>query len=103
MTAADGAEVVSLGVRRAADLRPTFLQVNDISDFGTLEEVAALLVPPRATLVSASAATYTVASPVAAPDDPPLPRTYYTYDFVRGSLHGSLVATAKFGKVRGHA
>ncbi len=91
-------EVVSLGVRRAADLRPTFLQVNDISDFGTLEAVAALLVPPGATLLSSTSATHIAPSPTAAADDVPLDRTYFTYEFSRGALHGCLVAASKYGK-----
>jgi hypothetical protein len=92
-------EVVSLGVRRAADLRPTFLQVNDIADFGTLEEVAALLVPPRAKLLASSSAQHVAPSPTAAADEVPLDRTYYTYEFTRGALHGCLVAASKYGKV----
>ncbi len=99
LTAAGGAEVVSLGVRRAADLRPTFLQVNDIADFGTLEDMAGLLVPPGARLLASSSATFTAPSPTAAADEVPLERTYYTYEFERRGLHGCLVAAAKYGKV----
>ena len=94
-----GAEVVSLGVRRSADLRPTFLQVNDIADFGTLADVAALLVPPGAALLASSEASFT--TPGAPSDDTePVPRSYFTYEFRRGRLSGVLVAAAKRGKVR---
>ena len=97
-----GAEVVSLGVRRSADLRPTFLQVNDIADFGTLADVAALLVPPGAALLASSEASFT--TPGAPSDDTdPVPRSYFTYEFRRGRLSGVLVAAAKRGKARARA
>jgi hypothetical protein len=93
-----GAEVVSLAVRRAADVRPQFLQVNDVADFGTLEEAASLFVPPRAKLLASSAVVH-VAPPLSA-DTEPLPRTYFSYEFALGAATCYLVAAAKRGKVR---
>lgn len=93
-----GAEVVSLAVRRAADVRPQFLQVNDVADFGTLEEAASLFVPPRAKLLASSAVVHL--SPALSADVEPLPRTYFSYEFALGAASCYLVAAAKRGKVR---
>ena len=91
-------EVVSLAVRRAAEVRPQFLQVNDVADFGTLEDAASLFVPPRASLLTSSATVH--AEQPSPGDGEPLPRSYFTYEFTLGSALCVLVAAAKRGKVR---
>jgi len=93
-----GNEVVSLAVRRAAEVRPQFLQVNDVADFGTLEEAASLFVPPRASLLASSATVHAEQTPSG--DGEPLPRSYFTYEFALGRALCVLVAAAKRGKVR---
>ena len=93
-----GTEVVSLAVRRAAEVRPQFLQVNDVADFGTLEEAASLFVPPRASLLASSATVHT--EQPSSGDGEPLPRSYFTYEFTLGGASCVLVAAAKRGKVR---
>lgn len=87
--------MLSLGVRRAADLRPTFLQVDGIEAYGSPEEVASLVLPPGATLLSV--ATSTLVPPTRG-DEAPLPRQYYRYEFTRGPLRGTLLAAAHRGK-----
>jgi len=93
-----GADVVSLAVRRAADVRPQFLQVNDVADFGTLDEAAALFVPPRTKLAAASAAVHI--SPALSEDSEPVTRTYFKYEFGLGASSCFLVAAARRGKAR---
>ena len=99
LVARGGSEsVVSLAVRRAADVRPPFLQVNDVADFGTLDEAASLFVPPRAKLLASASAVH-LAPPLSS-DGEPLPRTYFSYEFALGAASCYLVASAKRGKVR---
>ena len=89
---ADGAVLVSVGVRRAADLRPTFLQTADLSSWGPPDAVAQLLVPPRSAVTSSTQFTDESEGGPA--------RTYYAYQFTaRGSRTGALVAAAKKGFV----
>lgn len=89
---ADGTVVVSVGVRRAADLRPTFLQTADLSSWGPPEAVASLLVPPRSAVTSSTQFTENNSDGQA--------KTYYVYTFTaRGSRTGALVAAAKKGFV----
>jgi hypothetical protein len=89
---ADGAVVVSVGVRRAADLRPTFLQTSDLSSWGPPDAVASLLVPPRSAVTSSTQFTEN--------DSDGQAKTYYVYTFTaRGSRSGALVAVAKKGFV----
>jgi len=95
---ADGLRVVSVGVRRAADLRPTFLQVNDVSEFGGPDEAQALLVPPGARVTASSQQTHAGTSE-GLEEEAPVERSYYLFEFTRGALHGVLVAAAKRGKV----
>lgn len=90
--------MVSLAVRRAADVRPQFLQVNDVADWGTLEEAASLFVPPRAKLLASSAVVHL--APALSDGSEPVPRTYYSYEFALGAATCFLVAAAKRGKVR---
>jgi hypothetical protein len=71
--------------------------VNNVADFGTLEEAAQLLVPPGSRVIAAASATHT--APLPGSEDPPSERTYYVYDFSRGGVRGSLVACAKRGQV----
>jgi hypothetical protein len=80
------AAVVSIGTRRAADLRPTFLQVSDVSDFGSTDDAAALLVPPGASVTSATDVVKDT-------------HHYYVYGFTRRGVPGCLAAAARSGRV----
>lgn len=57
----DGLQRVSVVVRLASGIKPTFTQVTDISQWGTVKEVATLLLPPGATVVAYD--TFTVKQP----------------------------------------
>lgn len=99
---------VSVAVRRAADVKPTFLQVKDVADLGGLLEAQSLLVPPRARVSDAWAATHRAVRPrgggppVASDkggDVEPSERGYYGYQFEVAGLAGVIVAAARAGKV----
>lgn len=84
---ASPAAVVSVGVRKAAELRPTFLQTNDVTQFGSLDEAASLLVPPGAHVTTSA-------------DEEVDLRHYYSYGFeARNGAAGCLTATARAGRV----
>ena len=48
----DPAQTVAFAAIRASALKPTFLQVTDMAQFGTLEEVRAVVLPRRGQLLS---------------------------------------------------
>jgi hypothetical protein len=101
-TTGSPAALLSVIVRQAQSLKPTIVQVADISAFGPPEEAAKLLLPRGARLVAASQAQET-----SAPRDTPLgpveipPVNYYYYEFVapNGSERAVLAAAAARGKV----
>lgn len=103
-TAAAAAEL-SVIARDAAGIKPTFLQVTDISQWGDAAAVAAVLLPRGVTVTRASSEvvelpardTGTVAGVVAPP-----PQVVYLYEFVDprgGPLHVTLAAAARSGKI----
>ena len=79
-------QIVSVGVRRAAEIKPSFVQVGSIADFGSVEEAAALLAPPGSTIQRAT--TEELDS-----------RTYYRIAFERRGARGCLQAAARGGRV----
>lgn len=85
----DGSEVVSVVIRPANQLKITFLEAQDISDIGSLKQVAKILVPGRATLYSAHT--------IKLREDESY-RTYYFYEFGQDERHFVLVAAVSGGK-----
>ena len=96
---------LSVIAREAAGIKPTFLQVTDISQWGDVASVAATLLPRTVTVTRASSEvvelpardTGTVAGVVAPP-----PQVVYLYEFVDprgGPLHVTLAAAARSGKI----
>jgi hypothetical protein len=90
-SSADGATVLSLGVRRAADLKPTLLQAMDISEWGTIDTVASLLVPPKAIVTGARVRSQK------ASEMNSTGRTYFLYSFTVGGRRGALCAAVRRG------
>ncbi|GLC37149.1 hypothetical protein PLESTM_000548000 [Pleodorina starrii] len=97
----DGSTVLSVVVRNAQNLRPSLLQVTDLSVFGGLEEVAKLLLPRGSRVLSASnlqvvlPPKQTALGPVEVP-----PKNYYRYEFTTNNgLHVVMTAAAMKGKV----
>ncbi|GIL78087.1 hypothetical protein Vretimale_7490 [Volvox reticuliferus] len=97
----DGSTVLSVIVRNAQSIRPSILQVTDLSVFGGLEEAAKLLLPRGSRVLSASTLQVvlppkqTALGPVELP-----PKNYYRYEFTTTSgLHVVMTAAAMKGKV----
>ena len=99
-----GSSELSVIVRDAAAIKPTFLMVSDISQWGDAAAVGALLLPRGVTVTRASTErvelpardTGSIAGVVASP-----PQTAYLYEFEdrRGDLFVTLAAVARAGKV----
>lgn len=53
----DGRSVITVLARDASSIKPTFLQLNDISQYGDLQEVANLLLPRGSRVVAAESKT----------------------------------------------
>ncbi|CAI7808947.1 unnamed protein product [Closterium sp. NIES-54] len=91
---ADESEVITVIYRRAADVKLSFFEPKDVSDFGPIEEVANLFVPPGSRVLAKRAFT---ATPRRAT------RTYYLYEFVTGkgpkALHGAMSVSVARGQV----
>jgi hypothetical protein len=102
ITPAGDAELTVI-VREAASIKPTFLQVADLAQWGDLATVAGLLLP-RGVRVLASAAqvvtqpardTGTLVGVVPTP-----PRTVYRYEFEgRDGVRVTLAAVARAGRI----
>ncbi|GJP48245.1 hypothetical protein CLOM_g7546 [Closterium sp. NIES-68] len=90
----DESEVITVIYRRAADVKLSFFEPKDVSDFGPIEEVANLFVPPGSRVLAKRAFT---ATPRRAT------RTYYLYEFVTGkgpkALHGAMSVSVARGQV----
>ncbi|PSS10158.1 Oxygen-evolving enhancer protein like [Actinidia chinensis var. chinensis] len=85
----DGSEVVSVVIRPSNQLKITFLEAKDITDFGSLKEAARIFVPGGSTLYSART--------IKIKEDEGF-RTYYFYEFGRDEQHVALVAAVNSGK-----
>ncbi|XAR52560.1 hypothetical protein NMG60_11020701 [Bertholletia excelsa] len=85
----DGTEVVSVVIRPSNQLKITFLEAKDITDFGSLKEAAKIFVPGGATIYSART--------IKIKEDEDF-RTYYFYEFGREEQHVALVAAVNSGK-----
>lgn len=101
-TADNGAQI-SVVVRPAAEIRPTFLQVTDISQYGNIAEAQSVLVPKGCRVVDKSTEkvqkppriTGTLAGTVNVK-----PTTIYRYEFVTGNgFHAVMAAAASRGQV----
>lgn len=97
----DGSTVISVVVRNASGIRPSLIQVNDVTSFGDAAEAAKLLVPRGSTLLAAN--TFQVELPprataVGVVEIPP--KTYYRYEFTTpNGLHVFMTAAAQRGRI----
>ncbi|KAK9867414.1 hypothetical protein WJX84_000063 [Apatococcus fuscideae] len=97
-----GREVITIIVRGASDIRPTFFQVADVSQFGDVQAAKVLFVPRGAKFVASSLEkteagqrdTGTVAGIVPLP-----PQTFYRYQFEAGPTTFVVSVGAIKGKV----
>ena len=99
-----GSSELSVIVRDAAGIKPTFLMVSDISQWGDAAAVGAVLLPRGVNVTRASTEsvelpardTGSIAGVVASP-----PQTSYLYEFEdqRGDLFVTLAAVARAGKI----
>ncbi|KAL9450622.1 hypothetical protein AB3S75_012364 [Citrus x aurantiifolia] len=85
----DGSEVLSVVIRPSNQLKITFLEAQDITDFGTLKDAAKIFVPGGATLYSART--------IKIKEDEGF-KSYYFYEFGRDEQHIALVAAINSGK-----
>lgn len=99
----DSGAQLSVVVRPAAEIKPTFLQVTDISQYGDIAAAQSVLVPPGCKVLDKSTFkvpqpsrnTGTLAGVVKVP-----PSTIYRYEFVTGSgVHAVMAAAASKGQV----
>ncbi|XP_027367262.1 uncharacterized protein LOC113873364 [Abrus precatorius] len=85
----DGSEILSVVTRPTNQLKITFLQAQNITDLGSLNEVAKIFIPGGATLYSAKS--------IKVQEDEDL-RTYYFYEFGKDEQHIALMAGVDSGK-----
>nr|XP_043616522.1 uncharacterized protein LOC122588465 [Erigeron canadensis] len=85
----DGSEVLSVVLRPSNQLKITFLEAKDVSDFGTLKEAKKIFVPGGTDLYSARV--------IKIKEDDGY-RTYYFYEFGNDDQHAALVAAVNSGK-----
>ncbi|GIL62739.1 hypothetical protein Vafri_16921 [Volvox africanus] len=97
----DGSTVLSVIVRNAQSIRPSILQVTDLSIFGGLEEAAKLLLPRGSRVLSASTLQVVLPPKQTALGSVELPpKSYYRYEFTTtNGLHVVMTAAAMKGKV----
>ncbi|KAK3200349.1 hypothetical protein Dsin_023764 [Dipteronia sinensis] len=86
---ADGYEVVSVVIKPSNQLKLTFLEAKDITDFGSLREAAKIFVPGGATVYSARTIKIKEEEGF---------KTYYFYEFGRDKQHVALVAAVNGGR-----
>ncbi|KAI9185013.1 hypothetical protein LWI28_003401 [Acer negundo] len=85
----DGYEVVSVVIKPSNQLKLTFLEAKDITDFGSLREAAKIFVPGGATVYSARTIKIKEEEGF---------KTYYFYEFGRDKQHVALVAAVNGGR-----
>ncbi|XP_044481697.1 uncharacterized protein LOC123208322 [Mangifera indica] len=85
----DGSEVLSVVIRPSNQLKITFLEAKDITDFGSLKEAAKIFVPGGSTVYSARTIKIKEEEGF---------KTYYFYEFGRDKQHVALVAAVNGGK-----
>ncbi|XVF42005.1 hypothetical protein PTKIN_Ptkin01aG0325500 [Pterospermum kingtungense] len=85
----DGSEVLSVVIRPTNQLKITFLEAQDISDFGSIKDAAKIFVPGGATLFNART--------IKIKEDEGF-KTYYFYEFGREEQHIALMAAVNSGK-----
>uniref|UniRef100_A0A0F7CYL3 Photosystem II reaction center PsbP family protein n=1 Tax=Erodium gruinum TaxID=337380 RepID=A0A0F7CYL3_9ROSI len=88
-SSADGSEAVTVVISPTNQLKITFLEAKDITDFGSLKEAAKIFVPGGANIYSART--------IKIKQDDGF-RTYYYYEFGDGVQHLALFATVDAGK-----
>ncbi|KAL5835588.1 hypothetical protein ACOSQ3_015146 [Xanthoceras sorbifolium] len=82
-------EVVSVVIRPSNQLKITFLEAKDITDFGSLKDAAKIFVPGGSTIYSARTIKIKEEEGF---------KTYYFYEFGRDEQHVALVAAVNSGK-----
>ncbi|XP_062003792.1 uncharacterized protein LOC133721243 [Rosa rugosa] len=85
----DGSEVVNVVIKPSNQFKITFLEAKDITDLGSLKEVAKIFVPFGSTLYSARTLKIKEEEGF---------RTYYFYEFGREGQHAALVAAVSSGR-----
>ncbi|GFR43081.1 hypothetical protein Agub_g4088 [Astrephomene gubernaculifera] len=97
----DGSTVLSVVVRSAQSIRPSILQVTDVSVFGGLEEAAKLLLPRGSRVLAASALQVVLPPKETAIGTVELPpKNYYKYEFTTANgLHVVMSVAAMKGKI----
>ncbi|KAJ3676314.1 hypothetical protein LUZ60_003726 [Juncus effusus] len=85
----DKSEVVSVIIKPSNQLKITFLEAGDITDLGSLKDVAKIFVPGGANLYSART--------IKVKEEETL-KTYYFYEFAYDKQHVALVAAINSGK-----
>lgn len=85
----DGSEVLNVVIKPSNQFKITFLEAKDITDLGTLKEVAKIFVPAGSTLYSARTIKIKEEEGF---------RTYYFYEFSREGQHAALVAAVNSGR-----
>ncbi|XP_057839434.2 uncharacterized protein LOC131049405 isoform X2 [Cryptomeria japonica] len=85
----DRSEVLSVVIKPSNELKLSFLEAQDISDFGSLREAAGLFIPGGATLYAARTIKF---------KESDVPRTYYFYEFSAQDRHVTLEAAVSQGK-----
>ncbi|GAQ79660.1 hypothetical protein KFL_000350160 [Klebsormidium nitens] len=105
---ADQAEVITVVIRDASTLRLSFLQTKDISDLGSLDKAAQLLLPPGAKILKSRVVTQEVdrgqelekvVKSLPVDIDTKLKRNYYQYEFYARGQQVALAAAAQNGKI----
>ncbi|KAK9864314.1 hypothetical protein WJX84_006155 [Apatococcus fuscideae] len=98
----NGRQVITIIVRGASDIRPTFFQVTDVSQFGDVDSAKSLFVPRGAYVSSKSVEraevgsrdTGTIAGVVPLP-----PQTFYRYIFEAGQTKFAISVGAIKGRL----
>ncbi|XP_050380181.1 uncharacterized protein LOC126797574 [Argentina anserina] len=85
----DGSEVLNVVIKPSNQFKITFLEAKDITDLGSLKEVAKIFVPFGSTLYSARTLKIKEEEGF---------RTYYFYEFGREGQHAALVAAVSSGR-----
>uniref|UniRef100_A0A0F7GY85 Photosystem II reaction center PsbP family protein n=1 Tax=Erodium texanum TaxID=28960 RepID=A0A0F7GY85_EROTE len=88
-SSADGSEAVTVVISPTNQLKITFLEAQDITDFGSLKEAAKIFVPGGANIYAARTIKIKEEEGF---------RTYYYYEFGDGVQHLALFATVDAGK-----
>lgn len=88
----DGFENISVALQPATKVKLTFFEVDDISEFGAIDEAAKLFISPGARILARREFTATW-------PNRGRPRTYYLYEYLSGGSHITMSLAASSGYV----